>query len=118
MQIDQVIDYFLNNMEIVFYSHRVNYPMCLSAQTIHPDLKLKVIDKLEKMYSTITNYNIVKKYPILEAITKSQIKDNINFLKAKDLHHLWPDTVKFNLNLDKSRNQNFYDINPEFKNYV
>ena len=34
LQIDKVIDYFLNDMQIVFYSHRVNYPRALSAQVL------------------------------------------------------------------------------------
>ena len=44
MQIDKVIDYFLNKLEIVFYSHRVQYPRALSAQVLPKELKDKVID--------------------------------------------------------------------------
>ena len=49
MQIDKVIDYFLNEMGIIFYSHRVNYPMSLSAQVLPPQLKKQIVERLEKM---------------------------------------------------------------------
>jgi len=119
MQIDQVIDYFLDKLGIVFYSHRVNYPKVLSAQVIHPQLKRRVIRKLELMKTKIKNYQIVQQHPVLEKITLQQIQDNINFLQATDLNHLWHDCVDFNRELDATRNQGpFEKINPEFAKYV
>lgn len=119
MQIDQVIDYFLDKLGIVFYSHRVNYPKVLSAQVIHPQLKRRVIRKLELMKTKIKNYQIVQQHPVLEKITLQQIQDNINFLQATDLNHLWYDCVDFNRELDATRNQGpFEKINPEFEKYV
>lgn len=118
LQIDQVIDYFLNELEIVFYSHRVNYPRALSAQTLPMPLKKIVIDKLENVKKIYKDYPIIKKYPILESITEQQIQDNINFLTANDLSMYWKDCVNFNLALDRTRNQTFLDVNPDFKPYV
>jgi hypothetical protein len=118
MQIDQVINYFLNDLEIVFYSHRVNYPRALSAQTLPAPLKKIVIKKLKTVQQIYKSYPIIKKYPILESITEQQIQDNINFLNAKDLSMYWKDCVNFNLALDKTRNQKFLEINPDFKPYV
>jgi len=119
MQIDRVIDYFLNDLGIVFYSHRVNYPRALSAQVLPAKLKNQVIDKLEAMKSRIKDYALVKQHPILEKITLQQIQDNINFLKAKDLNQYWTDCVDFNRRLDVTRNQGpFEKINPEFADYV
>ena len=117
-QIDQVIEYFLKDMEIVFYSHRVNYPRALSAQTLPLPLKQQIIQKLEATKQKFRNYPIIKTYPILEKITEQQIQDNINFLRAKDLSEYWQDCVNFNLALDKTRNQKMLDVNPEFKPYV
>jgi sulfatase maturation enzyme AslB (radical SAM superfamily) len=34
LQAAECIDYFINKMNIVFYSHRVSYPNCLSAQVL------------------------------------------------------------------------------------
>ncbi|MFN9952919.1 MAG: hypothetical protein ACK55I_07450, partial [bacterium] len=72
MQIDRVIDYFLNDLGIVFYSHRVNYPRALSAQVLPAKLKNQVIDKLEAMKPQINDYALVKQHPILEKITLQQ----------------------------------------------
>jgi hypothetical protein len=119
MQIDRVIDYFLNDLGIVFYSHRVNYPRALSAQVLPAKLKNQVIDKLEAMKPRIKDYALVQQHPILEKITLQQIQDNINFLKARDLNQYWMDCVDFNRKLDITRNQGpFEKINPEFADYV
>ncbi len=119
MQIDKVIDYFLREMKIVFYSHRVSYPRALSAQVLPKALKDQVVAKLEAMKPKIKDYEIVKQHPILEKITQQQIQDNINFLQAKDLNEYWLDCVDFNRKLDLSRNQGpFEKINPEFQGYV
>ena len=119
MQIDKVIDYFLNKLEIVFYSHRVQYPRALSAQVLPKELKDKVIAKLELMKDKVKEYRLVKEHPILEKITLEQIQDNINFLKARDLNKYWKDCVDFNHKLDKTRNQGpFEKIIPEFAPYV
>ena len=119
MQIDKVIDYFLNKLENVFYSHTVQYPRALSAQVLPKELKDKVIAKLELMKDKIKEYRLVKEHPILEKITLQQIQDNINFLKARDLNQYWKDCVDFNHRLDKTRNQGpFEKIIPEFAPYV
>ena len=56
----------------------------------------------------------------MKHFTLPQIQDNINFLKADNLHdELWQDCIKFNHNLDKSRNQGPFEvITPEFAEYV
>jgi sulfatase maturation enzyme AslB (radical SAM superfamily) len=119
LQIDRVIDYFLREMKIVFYSHRVNYPRALSAQVLPRALKDQVIAKLEAMKPKIKGYDIVKENPVLEKITQQQIQDNINFLQATDLNQYWQDCVNFNRRLDLTRTQGpFEKINPEFEPYV
>jgi sulfatase maturation enzyme AslB (radical SAM superfamily) len=120
MQIDKVIDYFINTMGIVFYSHRVNYPMALSAQVLPPELKAQVVARLEQMKTEVLNYSLIKEHKILETITLQQIQDNINFLQAKCMYDThWKDCIEFNHNLDRSRNQpRFSVVNPEFANYV
>jgi sulfatase maturation enzyme AslB (radical SAM superfamily) len=119
MQIDKVIEYFLNDMEIIFYSHRVNYPNVLSAQCIPNDLKNIVIDRLETLKNKVTDYPIMKTHEKILPVTLQQIDDNINFLKSTDLSSKWSDTVEFNRRLDKSRNQGPLEkIIPEFIPYV
>ncbi len=118
LQAAECIDYFLNKMGIVFYSHRVSYPNCLSAQVLPPTLRGEAIRKLVQIRDLVADFPIVSKHPILETITKRQIDDNVNYLMAKDQSHLWPDFVEFNKNLDATRGQSLLDVIPEFKPYV
>ena len=119
MQIDKVIDYFLNTLGIVFYSHRVNYPMALSAQVLPLELKEQIIEKLQTIQRTFKDYPIVRDNPVLVPVTEGQIQDNINFLRSKCMYEShWQDCINFNRALDKTRNQDFLAVNPEFTPYV
>ena len=118
LQAAECIEYFINKMGIVFYSHRVSYPNCLSAQVLPPELKNLAISRLEAMALRVSTFDNVKKHPILEKITQQQISDNINYLRATDQHNLWRDFLDFNQRLDKSRNQDLLKVIPEFKPYV
>jgi sulfatase maturation enzyme AslB (radical SAM superfamily) len=118
LQAAECIDYFINEMNIVFYSHRVGYPTCLSAQVLPQALKEEAIQRLEAVRARLFTFNNIKKYPLLEKITQQQIKDNINYLKAKDQHHLWSDFLEFNRQLDSTRNQSLLTVVPEFKPYA
>lgn len=118
LQAAECIDYFLNEMGIVFYSHRVSYPNVLSAQVLPQELKQIAIERLEAVDRALWAFDIVQKHPILEKITRQQIRDNINYLQAKDLSHLWPDFIEFNRKLDATRSQSLLDTVPEFKPYA
>lgn len=118
LQASECIDYFLNEMGIVFYSHRVSYPNVLSAQVLPQELKDLAISRLETIERALWAFDIIQKHPILEQITKQQIRDNINYLKSKDQSHLWNDFIEFNKKLDLTRNQSLLDVYPEFSPYV
>jgi hypothetical protein len=118
LQAAECIDYFINKMNIVFYSHRVSYPTCLSAQVLPQELKDEAIRRLQAVSLRVPLFDNVVKYPILEKITQQQIQDNINYLQAKDQNHLWPDFLEFNRRLDATRNQSLLEAVPEFKPYV
>jgi sulfatase maturation enzyme AslB (radical SAM superfamily) len=118
LQTAECIEYFLETMGIVFYSHRVSYPSCLSAQVLPVNLKDLAYHRLEAVKSKMQQFSIIKKHPILLDITMQQIQDNQNYLRAKDQSHLWQDFLKFNYALDAKRNQNLLDVVPEFKPYV
>jgi sulfatase maturation enzyme AslB (radical SAM superfamily) len=118
LQAAECIDYFINTLGIVFYSHRVSYPNCLSAQVLPNDLKAIAITRLLAVKSQIDEWDAIKKNPLLGKITHQQIQDNINYLQAKDQNNLWQDFLDFNLALDSSRNQSLFDVMPEFKLYV
>ena len=100
-------------MNIVFYSHRVSYPNCLSAQVLPRELKDIAIKRLEEIKLRVPNFENVKKHPILKQITLQQIQDNINYMNSKDQSHMLNDFIKFNLQLDKSRNQSLFNVMPE-----
>lgn len=119
MQLPEIIPYFLNNLGIVFYSHRVNYPNVLSAQCVPPKLKLKIVRQLEMLKSEVVEYPIMSMHKDLLSVTLRQIQDNINFLQARDLSSKWPKTVEFNRRLDATRNQGpFEKIIPDYVPYV
>ncbi len=119
LQAAECIDYFLNEMGIVFYSHRVSYPNVLSAQVLPQELKDLAIERLEAVDRALWAFDIMQKNTVLEKITHQQIRDNINYLRAKDQSHLWPDFLEFNRRLDISRNsKSILDVVPEFKKYV
>jgi sulfatase maturation enzyme AslB (radical SAM superfamily) len=118
LQAAECIDYFINTMGIVFYSHRVSYPNCLSAQVLPQALKNEAVRRLQAVSLRVPLFDNVVKYPILEKITQQQIKDNINYLQAKDQHHLWSEFLEFNRRLDVSRNQSLFAAIPEFEPYA
>jgi MoaA/NifB/PqqE/SkfB family radical SAM enzyme len=118
MILDKMIKYFLDDLGIVFYTNMVNYPNVLSPQVLPPELKNLAIKRLEETKLQVPNYKYVKENPILLDITLGQIQGVINFLTAKDQSHLWADCVEFNQRLDKTRDQSFTDVTPEFKPYV
>jgi len=119
LQAAECIDYFINKMNIIFYSNRVSYPTCLSAQVLPQDLKTLAINRLLNVKDLVSTYGPVLKHPLLERVTKQQIQDNVNYLMAKDQHHLWADFVQFNRKLDAVRKQGPLEkVVPEFAPYV
>jgi len=119
LTLDKICEYFLNDLGIVFHTHRVEYPKVLSAQVLPKELKQLAIQKLEALSLRVKDFKLVKEHPELLEYTLGQIKDNINYLQARDQHDKWNDCVEFNHRLDKSRDTwKFEDITPEFKSYV
>jgi len=118
MTIDKMIKYFLDDLGIVFYTNMVNYPDVLSIQVLPEYLKEQATVNLNfaKMY--IDDYKLVKQHPMLLDLTLKQIDGIINFMWATDHSNKWQDCINFNLALDQTRSQSFFDTNPEFKNYV
>lgn len=116
--LDEMIEYFLNDLGIVFYTNMVRYPTVLSAQVLPHELKLLAISKLKAVKNLVPKFKYVKENQILLGITMGQIDGVINFIQAKDQSHLWRDCIEFNQLLDRTRNQSFFGVTPEFKNYV
>lgn len=116
--LDKIIEYFLDDLGIIFHTHRVEYPKILSAQVLPRELQVLAITKLRAVEQRLEEFKMVKKYPELLAYTRGQIQDNINYLISRDQSDKWQDCVSFNQALDSTRNQSFFDVTPEFKNYV
>jgi len=116
--LDKMIEYFLNDIGIVFHTHRVEYPKVLSAQVLPEPLKQLAIKRLEDIKNRVKDFRLVKQHPQLLQYTIGQIQDNINYIVARDQHHLWQDCIEFNRRLDKTRNQSFENITPEFKSFL
>jgi MoaA/NifB/PqqE/SkfB family radical SAM enzyme len=118
MILDQMIETFLNDLGIVFYTNMVNYPNVLSIQVLPNELKAIAITKLRNVQKRVPEFKYVKENPILLGITLQQIDGIVNFILAKNTTHLWDDCVEFNQRLDVTRNQSFTEVTPEFKNYA
>jgi len=119
LQAGECVEHFLDELEIVFYSHRVSYPNLLSAQVLPQPLKELAIERLTAVGNKVKDFDFVKRNPILLGITLRQIQDNINYLKARDQNDKWNDFLKFNRKLDATRRQGpIENIVPEFKPYV
>jgi len=116
--LDKMIEEFLDNLGIIFYTNMVNYPNALCPQVLPQALKELAIERLEQVKLRVPNFKLVKDQPALLDITLGQIQGVINFLKAKDQHDKWQDCIEFNRKLDVTRKQNFTDVTPEFKPYV
>jgi molybdenum cofactor biosynthesis enzyme MoaA len=115
--LDKMIEYFLDDLGIVFYTNMVNYPNVLSAQVLPNELQVLAIEKLLAVKSKLQDYKLVKENPMLLKLTEGQIDGVINFLTARNRNELWKDCIEFNQKLDRTRNQNFFDVTPEFKLY-
>jgi sulfatase maturation enzyme AslB (radical SAM superfamily) len=116
--LDKMIEYFLDNLGIVFYTNMVQYPNVLSAQVLPRPLKELAIMRLEEVKKHVPEFKYVKANPILLNITMEQINGVINYINAVDQNNKWEDCVEFNRKLDETRNQSFTDVTPEFKDYV
>jgi len=117
LMLDKMIKLFLDELGIVFYTNMVNYPNLLSAQVLPFDLKDLAIKRLQMAKIQLPKYKYVIENPILLDITLKQIDGVINYLNATDQSDKWQDCIEFNRNLDNTRNQSFFDVTPEFKNY-
>lgn len=118
MILDKMIEYFLNDLGIVFYTNMVRYPAVLSIQVLPSDLKAEATNRLENIKTRIKDFKLVKAHPMLEDLTLGQIQGVINFLNYNDESHLWKGCIEFNRKLDRTRNQCFEAVTPEFVSYV
>jgi len=118
LTLDKIIEYFLNDLGIIFHTHRVEYPKVLSAQVLPPKLKALAIQRLQEVSYRVKDFKLVKEHPQLLEYTLGQIQDNINYLRARDQSDKWKDCIEFNHRLDKTRNQCFEEVTPEFKQHL
>lgn len=119
LQAAECVDYFINKMGIIFYSHRVSYPNLLSAQVLPGPLKEIAINRLQEVKLKVNSWDMIRNNLMMEKITHQQIQDNINYLEAKDQSNLWGDFLQFNKNLDMGRSQGpIENVVKEFKRFI
>ena len=116
--LDKMIEHFLNDLRIVFHTHRVEYPRELSVQVLPEELKKLAVERLEAIIPRIKDFTLVQEHPRLLDYTINQIRDNINYINSRDQNYRWKDCVEFNHRLDTTRTQCFEKVTPEFKPYV
>jgi molybdenum cofactor biosynthesis enzyme MoaA len=118
MVLDKMIEYFLDDIGIVFYTNMVQYPNVLSIQTLPYDLKVEVESRLSAVRCRLSEFKLVEEHPMLLDLTRQQIDGISNYMWAKNQNDKWNECVEFNRKLDTTRDQSFTDITPEFKPYV
>jgi len=119
MVLDKMVEHFLDQLGIVFYTNMVQHPNFLSIQVLPQQLKKDVEERLNAVKNKLPNFKLVKEHPVLLDLTKQQIDGIISYMWAQDLHHLWHDCLSFNRRLDKSRlTKTFTEITPEFAKYA
>jgi molybdenum cofactor biosynthesis enzyme MoaA len=116
--LDKMIELFLDELGIVFFTNMVNYPNVLSVQVLPGNLKNLAITKLLIVQDRVSNFKMIQEHPRLLDLTRGQIQGIINYILAKDQSDKWPDCIEFNKRLDNTRKQRFLDVTPEFKPYV
>ena len=115
--LDKMIEYFLNDLDIVFYTNMVNYPNVLSVQVLPADLKTLALHRLDTVKSKLSEFKMCKQHPMLVELTIKQIEGVQNYIRANDQSEKWQDCIEFNRRLDLTRNQSFFDVTPDFNNY-
>lgn len=117
MQLDKMIEYFLNDLGIIFYTNMVSYPDVLCIQVLPEHLKEQATINLNfaKMY--LEDYKLIKEHPMLLDLTLKQIDGVINFMWANDLSDKWQQCINFNQALDATRNQYFFKVNSDYDDY-
>ena len=117
MVLDRMIEYFLDDIGIVFYTNMVQYPNVLNAQVLPQPLKMLAVERLINVQERLTDFKLVKEHPMLLELTKGQISGVINFLSANDQSDKWQECIEFNRKLDATREQSFFNVTPEFASY-
>ena len=79
--LDKMIEYFLDELGIVFYTNMVKYPNVLSVQVLPDYLKGLAIQRLEFVRDRVPTFKYVKENPLLLNITLGQINGIINFIR-------------------------------------
>jgi MoaA/NifB/PqqE/SkfB family radical SAM enzyme len=115
--LDKMIEHFLDNLGIVFYTNMVQYPNVLSVQVLPSPLKNIAIARLLNVQDKLSKFKLVQEHPMLLKLTTGQIQGIINYINAGDQSSKWQDCLEFNRRLDTTRNQSFIDVTPEFKDY-
>jgi len=116
--LDKMIELFLDDLGIVFYTNMVNYPNVLSAQVLPGPLKNIAITRLLNVQDRLASFKLVEKHPMLLDLTRGQITGVINYLSSNNQSNKWQECIEFNHKLDATRNQCFEKITPEFIPYV
>lgn len=120
LQMAECVDYFINELGIPFYAHRVSYPNVLSAQVLPKELKEVAIIRLYNILEKLPTFKNLKSFEYdAENIIRNNILDTINYLNGVDQSSKFNDFLEFNNKLDFIRNQGpIQKIIPEFLNYV
>jgi sulfatase maturation enzyme AslB (radical SAM superfamily) len=73
MILDKMIEYFLNDLGIVFYTNMVNYPTVLSVQAMPKNLRMEAITRLQAVRSRVHGFKYVLENPEFYGLKRWEI---------------------------------------------
>jgi len=99
LNLHELFDWMRKYLNVKLYLNILNHPQVLNIQILPKDLKLLAEQRLQ---------------PYLDL---PKVKETINYMNAKDDSESLVKFFSYNNTLDNLREQNFYDLVPEFKAY-
>lgn len=98
----EMIDEFVENLDIFVHTHRVNYPTFLDVRIIPESLKNQIVKKLEDYRDSLDKKKHVNWYKNKQNVI-NHLNDAINSLKGGDLTKHIPNFVEFSDKLDQKQ---------------
>jgi len=113
----EIADEFIEQLGLVFHTHRVNYPKFLDCRVIPTAHKDFIINKLQNYLESIDSKNWPKE---IITNTKSHIEDAIASLQGGDMTEQLPAFIEFSNKLDAKQNvkKTWQELLPNLKESI
>jgi MoaA/NifB/PqqE/SkfB family radical SAM enzyme len=115
----EMIDEFVENLNIFVHTHRVNYPTFLDVRIIPETLKTQIVKKLEDYRDSLDKKKNVNWYTNKKNVI-NHLNDAINSLKGGDLTKHIPNFIEFSDRLDQKQKvkKTWRELLPDLANSI